>query len=78
MLDAMLRVFAETFQSLRANVTLSKWAKPRWRRVRRFRGLEMAMPNKHCLLIDLSPFRMENQNEVFLPIDEPHGQIEAT
>ena len=30
------------------------------------------------LLIDLSPFGMENKNEVFVPIDEPHGQIEAT
>jgi len=36
------------------------------------------MPNKHCLLVDLSPFGMENSNEVFLPIDEPHGLIEAT
>jgi urate oxidase len=40
--------------------------------------LDMAMPNKHCILIDLSPFKVENHNEVFLPIDEPHGQIEAT
>ena len=38
----------------------------------------MAMPNKHCLLIDLSPFNLENENEIFVPIDEPHGQIEAT
>jgi len=40
--------------------------------------IHMAMPNKHCLLIDLKPFGMENPNEVFVPTDEPHGQIEAT
>jgi urate oxidase len=40
--------------------------------------IDLTMPNKHCLLIDLSPFGMENNNEVFVPIDEPHGQIEAT
>lgn len=36
------------------------------------------MKNKHCLLIDLSPFGMENKNEIFVPTDEPHGQIEAS
>jgi urate oxidase len=36
------------------------------------------MPNKHCLLINLEPFGLENKNEVFVPIDEPHGDIYAT
>jgi len=40
--------------------------------------IHLAMPNKHCLLINLTPFGLENRNEVFLPTDEPHGQIEAT
>jgi urate oxidase len=40
--------------------------------------INLVMPNKHCLLIDLSPFGLENKNEVFVPTDEPHGQIEAT
>jgi urate oxidase len=40
--------------------------------------VDLAMPNKHYLLIDLSPFGLENKNEVFLPTDEPHGQIEAS
>jgi len=26
-----------------------------------------------CLSVDLTPFGMENRNEVFLPIDEPSG-----
>jgi urate oxidase len=37
----------------------------------------MAMPNKHCLLVDLARFGLENKNEIFVPVDEPHGYIEA-
>jgi urate oxidase len=40
--------------------------------------IRLAAPNKHCLLIDLQPFGIENRNELFVPTDEPHGQIEAT
>ena len=40
--------------------------------------ITLSMPNKHYLLIDLSPLGLPNANEVFLPIDEPHGLIEAT
>ena len=38
----------------------------------------MACPNKHYLLMDLSRFGLDNDNRVFLPTDEPHGQIECT
>jgi urate oxidase len=38
----------------------------------------LSLPNKHCLLVNLEPFGMDNPNEVFLPIDEPYGLIEAT
>ncbi len=41
-------------------------------------AIDLAMPNNHNLLVDLSPFGMPNDNEIFLPIDEPHGMIEAT
>jgi urate oxidase len=37
----------------------------------------LSMPNKHCNLVDLSPFGQENPNHIFVPIDEPHGDIEA-
>lgn len=39
--------------------------------------VSLSLPNKHCLLVDLSPFGMENNNEIFLPVDEPHGLIEV-
>jgi urate oxidase len=41
-------------------------------------AITIAMPNLHCLRIDLSPFGRENANELFVPTEEPHGQIEAT
>jgi urate oxidase len=39
--------------------------------------ITLTMPNKHCLLIDLSRFGQDNPNRIFMPIDEPHGTIEA-
>ena len=39
--------------------------------------VQLTMPNKHALLVDLSPFGLDNPNEVFLPIDEPSGYIEG-
>lgn len=42
------------------------------------RAIRLSLPNKHYNLVDLSPFKMENPKEIFLPTDEPHGLIEAT
>ena len=39
--------------------------------------IHLAMPNKHYLPVNFQPFGRENPGEVFLPTDEPHGQIEA-
>lgn len=40
--------------------------------------VKLTMPNLHHLLADLSPFQQDNPNHIFVPIDEPHGYIEAT
>jgi urate oxidase len=40
--------------------------------------IALTMPNLHHLLADLSPFGQDNPNHIFVPIDEPHGYIEAT
>ena len=37
----------------------------------------LCMPNKHCHPVDLSPFSLDNPNEIFVPVDEPAGVIEA-
>lgn len=74
---AMLEMFAENY-SPSAQTTLYQMGEAALAACEAVSQIELAMPNKHCLLIDLSPFGMENKNEVFVPIDEPHGQIEAT
>ena len=40
--------------------------------------LRIAMPNKHHFMVDLSPFGMANDNEVFYASDRPYGLIEGT
>jgi urate oxidase len=40
--------------------------------------ISMACPNMHFIPLNLSAFGLDNHNDVFLPTDEPHGQIECT
>ncbi|MFG1820430.1 factor-independent urate hydroxylase [Kribbella sp. NPDC049174] len=40
--------------------------------------IKFSAPNKHHFLVDLSPFGLENPNEVFIAADRPYGLIEAT
>ena len=74
--DAMLKVFANNF-SPSAQTTLFQMAEAALAICPEISEVKLAMPNKHCLLIDLKPFGLENRNEDFVPTDEPHGQIEA-
>ena len=40
--------------------------------------ITLTMPNLHHLLANLEPFGQDNPNHIFVPVDEPHGYIEAT
>jgi urate oxidase len=40
--------------------------------------VRMALPNLHHWRVDLSPFGLDNDNEIFVATTEPHGLIEAT
>lgn len=40
--------------------------------------MRLQMPNKHHFAVDLSPFGMANENEVFYAADRPYGLIEGT
>ena len=40
--------------------------------------VSMACPNMHFIPMNLSAFGLDSNNDVFLPTDEPHGQIECT
>jgi urate oxidase len=40
--------------------------------------ISLQAPNKHHFTVDLSPFGLDNPNEVFYAADRPYGLIEAT
>ena len=76
-LSAMQKVFANNY-SPSAQTTLFQMGEAALAACPEISHVDLAMPNKHYLLIDLSPFGLENKNEVFTPTDAPHGQIEAS
>lgn len=39
--------------------------------------ITLTMPNRHHLLVDLTPFGLDNPNEIFVATDQPYGLIEA-
>jgi urate oxidase len=76
-LEAMLEVFAANF-SPSVQVTLFQMGEAALKAAAEIATATLAMPNQHCLLVNLAPFGLENHNEVVVPTDEPHGQIEGT
>jgi len=76
-LAALLAPFAENY-SPSVQTTLFQMGEAALAACPEIARIHLAAPNKHCLLINLAPFGLENHNEVFVPTDEPHGQIEAT
>jgi urate oxidase len=39
--------------------------------------VRLSLPNRHHLLVDLSPFGLDNPNEIFVATEQPYGLIEA-
>jgi len=74
--EAMLKSFAD-HKSKSVQETLYAMGKSALERVAETDQIDLIMPNKHCLLVDLSRFGQENPNELFVPTDEPAGHIEA-
>lgn len=77
LLEAMLKTFAVNY-SPSVQATLFEMGEAALKAAPEVERVTLAMPNQHCLLVNLSPFGLENKNEIFVPTDEPHGQIEAT
>jgi len=74
--ETMLRTFAN-HDSKSVQQTLYAMAESALQAIPEIDEIEIVMPNKHCLLVDLSRFGQDNPNEIFVPTDEPHGYIEA-
>jgi len=74
--EILLNVFA-AHSSKSVQNTLYAMGETALANVPQIDDIELTMPNKHYLLADLSRFGQDNPNEIFVPIDEPHGTIEA-
>jgi urate oxidase len=72
----LLEVFAE-HDSMSVQHTLYAMGEAVLASVSEIDEIEMEMPNIHCIPVDLSRFGQDNPNEIFVPIDEPHGTIKA-
>ncbi|MEV4231677.1 factor-independent urate hydroxylase [Streptomyces bobili] len=73
----LLQAFAETY-SLSLQQTLFQMGS----RIIDHRGeideVRFSLPNKHHFLVDLGPFGLKNDNEVYFAADRPYGLIEGT
>jgi urate oxidase len=76
-LGALLREFA-AHNSMSVQHTLFDMGKAALAAAPEIARIKLTMPNLHHLLADLSAFGQDNPNHIFIPIDEPHGDVEAT
>ena len=76
-LDTVLEVFGTTY-SKSVQDSLYRMGEAALAAVPEISEISMACPNMHFILMNLSAFGLDNNNDVFLPTDEPHGQIECT
>lgn len=74
--ETMLKTFAE-HKSKSVQQTLYAMGRSALERVVEVDQIDLIMPNKHCLLVDLARFGQDNPNQIFVPTDEPSGHIEA-
>jgi len=76
-LAALLEVFSTTY-SRSVQDSLYRMGEAALAAVPEISEISMACPNMHFIPMNLSAFGLDNNNDVFLPTEEPHGQIECT
>ncbi|MBI3224676.1 MAG: urate oxidase [Mycolicibacterium cosmeticum] len=74
---AMVKQFA-VVQSLALQQTLFQMGRAVLEEHPEIAEVRLSAPNKHHFVYDLSPFGLENNNEVFNADDRPYGLIQAT
>ena len=62
----------------RCSTRSTRWARRRWPPAPTSPTITLTLPNRHHLLVDLTPFGLDNPNEIFVATDQPFGLIEAT
>ena len=75
--EMVIEVFA-THNSQSVQHTLYEMGNAVLAKVESVEEIKFSMPNIHNIPFDLSRIGLENKNEIFVPIDEPHGTIEGT
>ncbi|MFF0741747.1 factor-independent urate hydroxylase [Streptomyces sp. NPDC004111] len=73
----MLQAFAETY-SLSLQQTLYQMGSRVINSRSEVDEIRFSLPNNHHFLVDLEPFGLKNDNEVYFAADRPYGLIEAT
>jgi urate oxidase len=74
--EALLRAFATT-HSLALQQTLYAMGEAVLAQHDEIAEIRLSLPNKHHFAVDLSPFGLDNPNEVFFAADRPYGLIEG-
>ena len=75
--DLLLETFAQV-HSLALQQTIFAMGKAVLERFDEIAEIKLTCPNKHHFLVDLAPFGLSNDNEVFFAADRPYGLIQAT
>lgn len=73
---ALLEAFAET-HSLSLQQTLYQMGRRVLSERKEICEVRLSLPNKHHFVVDLEPFGLANDNEVFFAADRPYGLIEG-
>jgi len=74
---ALIEAFAQT-ESYSLQQTLYAMGSAILAAVPQICEVRLALPNRHHFLVDLTPFGLANENEVYYAADRPYGLIEGT
>ncbi|HEY9788185.1 MAG TPA: urate oxidase, partial [Candidatus Obscuribacterales bacterium] len=75
--NAILNTFAR-HHSLSVQQTLYEMGEEALKVCPEIDEITIALPNQHRIPFNLSPFGLENKNEIFVPTEEPYGLITGT
>ncbi|AZQ74131.1 MULTISPECIES: factor-independent urate hydroxylase [Streptomyces] len=75
--EHLLAAFADTY-SLSLQQTLYRMGSRVIEKCPGIDEIRLSLPNRHHFLVDLEPFGLKNDNEVYYAADRPYGLIEAT
>lgn len=76
-LHAMIKEFATTY-SESVQASMYRMGLRALEAAPEISEIGMAMPNLHYIPMNLSHFKLDNPGVMFLPTNEPHGQIQCT